>query len=190
MKGAHHTPDWNLSKWPLHEKWTETVPESLWYMHLTLPGCEGGHCLAKEEHNCLHHLLVGGMFSFREALPWLFPSTLKFSENDLSSLDEPFHLFFKKYTLISKKFPFWAHLDELRLPLCISQARRMHSVHQRRDPPVLSIPQLCLRALKAKTHHQKMHPTTILETHIRNYGFYKPTPTYIKTHLRTQETPP
>lgn len=99
------------------------------------------------------------------------------------------NLFFKKSTLISKGFTFWTCLDELERQFCISQDRRMHSLHQRRDPPVLSIPHLCLRAHQANTHNWKIHPTTILETHIRNNGSPKPTPTYIKTHLRTQETP-
>lgn len=59
-------------------------------MHLTLPGCEGGDCLAQEEPQLLAPFSDWWNVLIQGSSPWLFPSTLKFSENDLSSPDEPF----------------------------------------------------------------------------------------------------
>jgi len=47
----------------------------------------------RKNRSCLHPFLAGGMLSFRDVLPWPFPSALKISKNDLSSPDKPFQIF-------------------------------------------------------------------------------------------------
>lgn len=85
-------------------------------------------------------------------------------------------IFLKIHSHFSKGFPFWSYLDEPELQLCISQDRRMHSVHQRWDSPTLHSSPVSWH--KANTHHHKMHPTTNSGSTHKELGLF-----WAHTHL-------
>lgn len=196
MKGVRHTPDWNLSEQPLHEKWPEITPVTLWYMHLTLPGYEGGDCLAKEEPRLL--ALFSGWWNvlLQGSSPLAFPLHFEvFKEWPQQSrwtlqnlLNE--YLFFITSTLILERDSPFQHVW-MSQNCSTAYPRTGGCIQFTRDATLLYFAFLtCVSGHIKQTHIiGKCIPQPVLETHVRNYGSSKPTSTYIKIHLRTQETP-